>query len=144
MANQTTDIDHEARQQNFERVLAREPFHGLKAILDKVCPDRKALCEAVGGAASYEDLLGRLGYRTTLIPQIHINDAFSRVGPAGGIRYVLPYHDIPTQSSLPTLVNFDSTVTTTPKAASFFNEGLTALKKQWNTENSAKPSPSLH
>ena len=41
---------------------------------------------------------------------------------------MLPYHDIPTQSSLPTLVNFDSTVTTTPKAISFFNALLAELK----------------
>jgi hypothetical protein len=43
---------------------------------------------------------------------------------------VLPYHDIPTQSSLPTLVNFDSTVTTTPKSSAFFNQQLMLLKRQ--------------
>ena len=52
------------------------------------------------------------------------------MGPAGGIRAVLPYYDIPTQGSFPTLVNFDATVTTTPKAAAFFNDMLTALKAQ--------------
>jgi hypothetical protein len=59
-----------------------------------------------------------------------VQDCYSRIGPAGGIRLVLPYHDVPTQSSLPTLVNFDSTVTTTAKAAGFFNGLLVELKAQ--------------
>ena len=120
----------ETRQPNFERVLAREPFKGLKAIFDSLASDRVALCEAVHGANSYEDILGRLGYRITLIKQIHVQDAYSRVGSAGGIKAVLPYYDIPTQRSLPTLVHFDSTVTTTPKSAGFFNEMLATFKTQ--------------
>jgi len=51
-------------------------------------------------------------------------------GREGGIKAVLPYHDIPTQSSLPTVVNFDGTMTTTPKAAAFFEALLRELKKQ--------------
>ena len=73
----------------------------------------------------YEDLLARLGYQVALTKQIHIADCYGRMGPAGGIRAVLPYFDTPTQSALPTLINFDSTVTTTPKSAAFFN-GLLA------------------
>ena len=65
-----------------------------------------------------------------LTKQIHIQDCYSRLGTAGGIKDVLPYHDVPTQSSLPTLVNFDSTVTATPKSAGFFNVMLTALKTE--------------
>jgi hypothetical protein len=42
----------------------------------------------------------------------------------------LPYYDIPTQSSLPTLVNLDATVTATPKSAAFFDALLLDLKKQ--------------
>jgi len=120
----------ETNQQKFERLLSREPFTGLKAILENLSRDREALCEAVNSADSYEDLLARLGYRITLTQQIHVQDAHTRVGPAGGIRAVIPYYDVPTQSSLPTLVNFDSTVTTTPKAAAFFNSMRAALKKE--------------
>jgi hypothetical protein len=40
---------------------------------------------------------------------------------------------IPTQSALPTLVNFDSTVTVTPKSAAFFNALLAELKRQLGT-----------
>ena len=50
------------------------------------------------------------------------------MGPAGGIKAVLPYYDIPTQSSLPTLVHFDSSLTTTPKAVAFFDGLLVELK----------------
>ena len=135
MSNQTANNSPETRQQKFERVLSREPFKGLKAILDSLSADREALCEKVNGANSYEELLTRLGYRVTLILQIHVQDAFTRVGSAGGIRAVLPYYDIPTQSSLPTLVNIDSTVTATPKSASFFNGLLAALKSQMSAQN---------
>jgi hypothetical protein len=130
MTNQSVDAGIETRQQRFERVLSREPFTGLKAILDSLSPDREVLCEGVHGANSYEELLARLGYRITLTKQIHVKDSYTRLGLTGGIKTVLPYHDIPTQSSLPTLVHFDSTVTTTPKSAGFFNAMLAALKAQ--------------
>lgn len=130
MLNPSIITASEARQPKFDSVLAREPFKGLKAIFDSLAPDRGVLCEAVQGTNSYEDLLARLGYRITLIKQIHVQDAYSRVGAAGGIKAVLPYYDIPTQRSLPTLVHFDSTVTSTPKSAGFFNEMLAAFKTQ--------------
>ena len=64
-----------------------------------------------------------------------MQDAYTRVGSAGSIKAVLPYYDIPTQSSLPTLVNIDSTVTTTPKSAGFFNAMLSALKTQLGVQH---------
>jgi hypothetical protein len=134
MTNQSTNPDLETRQQNFERVLSQETFKGLKAILDSLSASREAVCEGVNSTTSYEDLLARLGHRIILTQQIHIQDSYSRLGSAGGIKAVLPYHDIPTQSSLPTLVNFDSTVTTTPKSAGFFNERLAALKAQLSAQ----------
>lgn len=135
MTNTSTNTGTEPRQQNFEHVLSREPFKGLKAILDSLSRDRQALCDGVNGTNSYEELLARLGYRITLTRQIHVQDSYSRLGPAGGIKAVLAYHDIPTQSSLPTLVNFDSTVTTTPQSAGFFNKMLAALKAQLSVHN---------
>jgi hypothetical protein len=130
MPNQTASTDKETRQQHFESVLSHEPFKGLKAILDSLSPDRDTLWEAVSGTNSYEELLARLGYRITLTPQIHVQDSYSRLGPGGGIKAVLPYHDIPTHSSLPTLVNFDSTATMTQASADFFNKMLASLKTQ--------------
>ena len=135
MTNQSPGIDPETNCQKFERILSREPFKGLKAILDSVSPDRERLCEAVNGTSSYEDLLARLGYGVTLTNQIHVQDCYHRVTQAGGIKAVLPYYDIPTQSSLPTLVNLNSTITTTPKAAGFFNQMLVTLKGQLSAQN---------
>ena len=120
----------ETRQQRFERLLSREPFKGLKAIFDSLTRDPAALWDGVNGTNSYEELLAKLGYRVTITKQIHVADCYSRTGKAGGIRAVLPYFDIPTQSALPTLVNFDSTVTTTPKSTAFFNGMLAELKRQ--------------
>ena len=135
MTNQPANSDLQTRQQRFESVLGQERFNGLKAILDSLSPDHEALCAGVDGTNSYEELLARLGYRLTLTKQIHVQDCYSRVGPAGGIRAVLPYHDVPTQSSLPTLVNFDSTVTTTAKAAGFFNGLLTQVRTKLRAQN---------
>lgn len=137
MAEPATNAGADAARRNVEGLLSREPFTGLKAILDGLSFDRSGLAAAVIGAGSYEDLVGRLGYRVVLAKQIHVQDAFSRLGPAGGIKAVLPYYDIPTQRSLPTLVNFDSTVTTTPESAGFFNELLAALRTQLNAANPA-------
>ena len=121
-------------QQDFERILSCDLFKGLKAVLDTLSPDRDALWAGVNGASSYEELVARLGYRITLTGQIHVRDAYCRVGSAGGIKAVLPYHDIPTQSSLPTLVHFDSSLTTTPNSARFFNKMLAALKAQLSAQ----------
>jgi hypothetical protein len=128
MSDQPARIGLEA--DDFERVLSLEPFKGLKTIIESVSADQAARREAIKGAKSYEELLARLGYRITLTPQIHVQDCYHRLGASGGIKTVLPYYDIPTQSSLPTLINLNSTVTTTPKAAGFFNQMLTALKTQ--------------
>jgi hypothetical protein len=130
MTDGSDKVWNESSQQQFERALSREPLRGLKAILDSLAGDREAVWEAVRASHSYDEFLGRLGYRITLTKQIHVQDCYSRVGVAGGIKTVLPYYDIPTQSSLPTLINFDGTVTTTPKAATFFNKLLSEFKTQ--------------
>ena len=65
-------------------MLCQDRFKGLKAILDSVSHDRGAVCEGVEGAKSYEELLGRLGYRVAVTKQIHVADSYSRTGPAGG------------------------------------------------------------
>jgi hypothetical protein len=135
MADSSVNAGTDTRRRSFERLLSSEPFTGLKAILDSLSRDREALREAVSGANSYEDLLAKLGYRITLTKQIHVQDAFTRLGSAGGIKTVLPYYDIPTHRSLPTLVNFDSTVTTTPESAGFFNKLLAALRTESSSED---------
>jgi hypothetical protein len=117
----------------FENLQSRERFKGLKAILDGLTSDCDGQREAFNSATCFEDLLKRLGYRLVLIKQIHVQDAFSRVGRSGGIRAVLPCHDTSTQSSLPTLFNFDGTVSATPKSAAFFDELVPQLKAEGQT-----------
>ena len=133
MVDSTANTVVETRQQRFERLLSREPFKGLRTILDSLSRDREAVWDGVNGTDSYEELLAKLGYGVTVTKQIHVADCYSRTGQAGGIRAVIPYFDIPTQSALPTLVNFDSTVTTTPKSTAFFNGMLAELKRQLGT-----------
>ena len=135
MVNQTVDPVVDSRQQRFESVLSQERFKGLKAILDSVLPSDDGLCQRVNLVHSYEQLLLGLGYRLVLTKQIHVADCYSRVGPEGGIRTVLPYYDIPTQGSLPTLVNYDKTVMTTPKSAEFFNRLFAELKTELGKPN---------
>lgn len=122
-------------------ILALAQFEGLKAILGRVAPDREQLPSAVAAASTYSELLARLGYRLTIVRQIHIQDCYERLGAAGGIKAVLPYYDIQTQSSLPTLVNLDSTVTNTPKSAAFFEELFLELKRQLQTHNLTQREP---
>ena len=115
-------------------MLSQSRFEGLKAIFERLAPERAALAAAILGTANYEQLLARLGHKLVLTRQIHVQDCYTRVGREGGIKAVVPYHDIPTQSSLPTLVNFDGTLTTTPKAVAFFEALLAELKKELHAQ----------
>jgi len=124
--------------QQLLEILARGQFDGLKAILLSLGSEPGVLNKAIQSTRSYQELLQRVGYQLTLTNQIHIQDCYSRVGPAGGIKAVLPYYDIPTQGSLPTLVNFDATITTTPKSVAFFDKMLVALKTELTR---SKPLP---
>ena len=120
----------ETAEQHFDRVLSRDQFKTLKAILDELKMDATAMHAAIVTTNSYQNFLSKLGYRVILVPQIHEQDCYSRLGPAGGIRAVLPVHDIATYSTLVTLVNYDSTVTTTTKSVDFFDDRLAEFKTQ--------------
>jgi hypothetical protein len=124
----------ESGQQRFETILSQTRFEGLKAIFERLGADRQALFAAIWSADTYEQLLAKLGLKLVLTRQIHVQDCYTRVGREGGIKAVLPYHDIPTQSSLPTLVNFDASLTTTPKAVAFFEALLGELKKELHAQ----------
>lgn len=134
MTSDPLKVEAGPASQRFERLLAQAPFEGLKALLDRLGPDRETLCTAVSGTNTLAELLTRLGYQLTITRQIHVQDSYSRLSKEGGIKAVLPYHDIPTQSSLPTLVNFDATVTATPKSAAFFGAQLGELRKQLSAQ----------
>lgn len=121
--------------ERFEHILAQAQFEPLKALLKRLAPQWEKLPGLVLGASSYVELLTHLGYSLTVIRQIHVQDCYDRLGAAGGIKAVLPYYDIPTQSSLPTLVNYDATVTATPKSAAFFEALFLELKRQFHVPN---------
>src|SRR6266478_4506696 len=93
----------ETRHERFKPILSQGRFEGLKAILERICADGEKLYAAILDTNTYEQLLSRLGYKLVLTRQIHVQDSYSRVGPDGGIKAVVPYYDIPTQRSLPTL-----------------------------------------
>jgi hypothetical protein len=120
----------ETDQQRFERILLREQFKPLKAVFDQLGMTVPVMQAAIVTTNAYQMFLAKLGYRVTLVKQIHEQDCYSRLGPAGGIRAVLPVHDTVTYSTLVTLVNYNSTVTTTPKAADYYDNQLTEFKTQ--------------
>jgi len=118
----------ETVEQRFDRVLSHDQFKILKAVLDQLQTDATAMHGAIVPTNCCRNCLSKLGYRIILVPQIHEQDCYSRMGPAGGIRAVLPVHDIATYSTLVTLVNYDSTVTTTPKSMDFYDDRLAEFK----------------
>lgn len=120
----------ETDEQRFSRVLSRPEFKTLKAVLVNLNSADAMMNAALITTNSYQMFLGKLGYRVVLVKQIHEQDCYSRLGPAGGIRAVLPVHDTATYSTLVTLVNFDSSVTTTPKAVDFYDQQLADFKTQ--------------
>ncbi|HXR04605.1 MAG TPA: hypothetical protein VN836_07840 [Verrucomicrobiae bacterium] len=120
----------ETEQQRFERILSRDRFKPLKAVFDNLGMAVPVMQGAIITTNSYQMFLGKLGYRVIVVPQIHEQDCYSRLGPAGGIRAVLPVHDMATYSTLVTLVNFDSTLTTTPKSVDYYDDQLAEFKSQ--------------
>jgi len=102
----------------------------LKAVFDNLGISIPVMQGAIITTNSYQMFLGKVGYRVVVVKQIHEQDCYSRLGPAGGIRAVLPVHDMATYSTLVTLVNFDSTVTTTPKSVDYFCDQLAEFKIQ--------------
>ncbi len=120
----------ETEPQRFDRVLSRAEFTPLKAVIGHLGKDRAVMIGAIITTNSYQMFLGKLGYRVIVTPQLHEQDCYTRLGPEGGIRAVLPIHDTATYSTLVTLVNYDSTLTTTPKSIDFYDDQLAKFKTQ--------------
>lgn len=121
---------NETEPQRFERVLLRPQFKELKAVLDNLGIEVALMQAAIVTTNSYQMFLGKLGYRVVLVKHIHENDCYSRLGRKGGIRAVLPVHDIATYTTMVTLVNFDSTVTTTANSLDYYDARLAEFKIQ--------------
>ena len=122
--------ESETEQQRFERILLRPQFKPLKAVFDNLGIAVPLMHGAIITTNSYQMFLSKVGYRVVVVKQIHENDCYSRLGPKGGIRAVLPVHDMATYSTLMTLVNFDSTVTTTANSIDYYDQQLADFKVQ--------------
>lgn len=120
--------DSETEEQRFERILLRPEFKPLKGVFDNLGIAVPLMVGAIITTNTYQMFLGKLGYRVIVVKQIHENDCYARLGPKGGIRAVLPVHDLATYSTLVTLVNFDSTVTTTANAIDYYDDQLAEFK----------------
>ena len=122
--------DKETEPQRFARILSRPEFKPLKAVLDHLAKDDAAMNAALITTNAYQMFLGKLGYRVEVVKQIHEQDCYTRLGPAGGIRAVVPLHDTATYSTLVTLVNYNATVTTTQKSVDYYDDQLAEFKIQ--------------
>ena len=120
----------ETEAQRFDRVLNRPEFGPLKAVISRLLVDSALMNAALITTNSYQMFLAKLGFRVEVVKQIHENDCYSRLGPAGGIRAVIPLHDTATYSTMVTLVNYDASVTTTNKAVDFYDKQLADFKAQ--------------
>ena len=120
----------ESEANRFDRILSRPEFKPLKAVFVHLGADSAGMIAALITTNAYQMFLGKLGYRVIVVNQIHEADCYSRLGPAGGIRAVVPLHDTATYSTLVTLVNYDSTITTTAKSIDYYDEQLADFKIQ--------------
>ncbi len=118
----------ETEPQRFDRVLSRAEFKPLKSVFDHLDKDSTVMNAALVTTNSYQMFLAKLGYRVVVVKQIHEQDCYSRLGPAGGIRAVVPLHDTATYSTLVTLVNYDTSVTTTQKSVDYYDNQLAEFK----------------
>ena len=120
----------ETDHQRFARILLRPQFKPLMDVLDQLGANVPVMHGAIVTTNSFQMFLGKIGYRVEVVKQIHEKGCYARLGRAGGIRAVLPLHDTTTYSTMVTLVNFDSTVTTTANAVDFYDEQLAQFKVQ--------------
>jgi len=120
----------ETEPQRFERILLRPQFKPLKAVFDSLGVAVPIMQTAIITTNCYQNFLGKVGYRVVLVKHLHEGDCYSRLGPKGGIRAVLPIHDMATYSTMVTLVNFDSTVTTTENSIDYYDDQLREFKIQ--------------
>jgi hypothetical protein len=116
--------------QRFARILSQDQFKPLRAVLDSLNVSVPVMQAAIITTNCYQMFLSKAGYRLVLVKQLHEQDCYTHLGPAGGVRAVLPVHDTATYSTMVTMVNFDSTLTTTPNAIDFYDDQLAEFKTQ--------------
>jgi hypothetical protein len=130
VAPTVTQLPAETAEQRFQRILLRAEFKPLRDVLNNLRVAIPLMHESIVATNCYQMFLGKVGYRLVVVKQLHEQDCYSRLGPQGGVRAVLPVHDTATYSTMVTLVNFDSTVTTTANAVDYYDEQLADFKVQ--------------
>ena len=75
----------ETEPERFERILSREQFKSLKDVFDHLGMAVPVMQAAIVTTNAYLMFLAKLGYRVIMVKQIHEQDCYSRLGPAGGI-----------------------------------------------------------
>jgi hypothetical protein len=120
----------ETDQERFTRILLRPQFKPLKDVLDKLDVAVPVMRGAILTTNSYQMFLAKIGYRVEVVKQIHENDCYARLGTKGGIRAVLPLHDIATYSTMVTLVNYNASLTTTANSVDYYDRQLAEFKTQ--------------
>jgi hypothetical protein len=120
----------ETDEQRFARILLRPQFKPLKGVIDNLALAVPVMLPAIITTNTYQGFLLKLGYRLIVLNQIHENDCYTRLGREGGIKAVLPIHDTATYSTMVTLVNYDSTVSTTANSVEFYDDQLEQFKMQ--------------
>lgn len=118
----------ESDQQRFDRILLRPEYKNLKDLLNNLEVTVPVMLTAIVTTNSYQMFLAKIGYRAVVVQQIHEKECYFRLGPKGGIRAVLPVHNTATYSTMVTLVNYDSTVTTTLNSIAFYDDLLAEFK----------------
>jgi hypothetical protein len=138
--NYASSAVDETDDQRFARILMRPQFKPLKDVLDQLDMGVTAMYGALITTNTYQLFLAKLGYRVEVVKQLHEQDCYTRLGPQGGVRAVLPLHDTATYSTMVTLVNYDISVTTTAKAVDYYDHQLAEFKTQLmsKTGNAAK------
>jgi len=109
-------------------------LQGAESILDNLSRDSAAVCDGVHSTNSFEELVARLGYRVNDDKQIHVADA-TRAWAGGRDQSGSSLFRYSDAQRLPTLVNYDSTVTATPKSAAIFNDAGRAKSDNWERES---------
>jgi len=129
----------ETDSNRFDRILLRPEFKPLKAVFNELGKDSPTMVAALITTNCYQMFLGKLGYRVNVVRQIREQDCYARIGPAGGIRAVVPVQNALTYNTLVTLLNYDSTVTTTSNSVDYFDEQLAAFKVQMMNRSGDAP-----
>jgi hypothetical protein len=125
----TEHFPNETPDQRFNRILSRSQFEKLNSILRNASDEGAPVREIVMSSDSYEDLLAKLGNAIVVEESVESNDYYSKGGVSGGVRAVLPLHDVWTNTTFPTVITLDKKVITTKETLCVLGKQLADFKR---------------